>query len=159
MGMFFAVPIAPCGDGRSFGNRSARRSLPTLGECCYWKSMVVGIGETWILGQNRFLICHMEGSLNHRTPTALTLPCEGGEHVLRILKSITDGFYGFDAEWRFTFINEAAKRILAANAQDAGALLGQNYFAAFPATRGMRCPRRRRLPRPWKSPRVIRLTW
>jgi PAS domain S-box-containing protein len=57
-------------------------------------------------------------------------------HVLRILESIGDGFYGFDDQWRFTFVNEAARRILAFYSESADALLGRNYWEMFPSTRG-----------------------
>lgn len=70
-------------------------------------------------------------------PTSVPiLPGEGEERVLRILESITDGLYCFDAEWRFTFINEAGKRVLAMNLEDPDQLLGRNYWKAFPATLG-----------------------
>ncbi len=64
--------------------------------------------------------------------TDAILPGEGGDQVLRLLDSITDGFCAFDAEWRFTFINEAAKRWFAPNIDDPGALLGRNHWDVFP---------------------------
>lgn len=66
-------------------------------------------------------------------PSSGTAP---GEHLVRILQSITDGFYGFDAEWRFTFVNEAAMRILEVRMDTPEALLGQNFWEAFPHTLG-----------------------
>ncbi len=71
------------------------------------------------------------------TVTAAPSPSRGhDDNILRILESITDGFYGLDAEWRFNYINETGKRILSENHENPEELIGQNYFEAFPATRG-----------------------
>ena len=56
------------------------------------------------------------------------------EHT--ILESITDRFFAFDAEWRYTYLNEAAKRGMAGHVEDPSALIGQNFFEVFPANRG-----------------------
>jgi PAS domain S-box-containing protein len=77
----------------------------------------------------------MEGSSNPSLPDVPILPGEGKDQILRILESITDGFYSFDPEWNFTFINEAGRRILLANQPEIGDLLGANYWDIFPATR------------------------
>ncbi|MBB5038536.1 PAS domain-containing protein [Prosthecobacter dejongeii] len=61
---------------------------------------------------------------------------EHEDHVTRILESITDGFYGFDPQWRFTFVNEAAKRILSAYIESPDALLGHSYWEMFPSAHG-----------------------
>ncbi len=61
---------------------------------------------------------------------------EHEDHVTRILESITDGFYGFDPQWRFTFVNEAAKRILSAYVDSPDNLLGRNYWEMFPSAHG-----------------------
>lgn len=55
--------------------------------------------------------------------------------MLRILESITDGLYCFDADWRFTFINDAGKKVLASNLVNPEELLGKSYWAAFPEAR------------------------
>ena len=67
---------------------------------------------------------------------AAFLPGDGEERVLRILESITDGFCAFDSEWSFIFLNEAAKRMFAPHLENPAALLGQNHWEAFAATRG-----------------------
>ncbi|SKA81694.1 PAS domain S-box-containing protein [Prosthecobacter debontii] len=63
------------------------------------------------------------------------LPGDGDERVLHILECITDGLYCFDADWRFTFINETGKRILSMNGVNADGLIGQSYWDEFPETR------------------------
>jgi PAS domain S-box-containing protein len=46
-----------------------------------------------------------------------------------VLERITDAFYALDRDWRFTYLNEAAERILGYTRQE---LLGQNFWEAFP---------------------------
>lgn len=58
------------------------------------------------------------------------------EVMVRILQSITDGFYGFDADWRFTFVNEAGMRTLSSHMDSPASVIGRNYWEAFPHTRG-----------------------
>lgn len=53
-----------------------------------------------------------------------------------VLESITDRFFAFDAQWRFTYLNAAAKHGMAGHVDDPAALIGQNFFEVFPATLG-----------------------
>lgn len=53
--------------------------------------------------------------------------------IARILESITDGFVSFDREWRYTYVNDAACRLLRRSREE---LLGQKALATFPE--GMR---------------------
>lgn len=49
------------------------------------------------------------------------------------LDSITDAFVSFDSEWRFTYVNPAAERILNRSRQE---LMGRNHWAEYPELRG-----------------------
>ena len=50
-----------------------------------------------------------------------------------ILESMTDGFQIIDRDWRFTYMNDAAKRMLREQGRDPDALIGQMVFdEAFP---------------------------
>jgi PAS domain S-box-containing protein len=49
------------------------------------------------------------------------------------LQSVTDAVYMLDREWRFTFVNTEAERLLERSAND---LLGQPLWAEFPSTLG-----------------------
>ena len=53
-----------------------------------------------------------------------------------ILESITDSFFAFDAGWRFTYLNDAARRGMAGHVDDPASLLGRNFFEVFPYNRG-----------------------
>ncbi len=55
-----------------------------------------------------------------------------GETIAKILESITDGFVAFDQEWRFTYINHEAAKILGRSAQK---LLGKTLWLEFPEFR------------------------
>jgi PAS domain S-box-containing protein len=50
------------------------------------------------------------------------------QHTRQVLERITDGFYALDRDWRFTYVNEAAERILG---QTRDKLLGVNIWEAF----------------------------
>ena len=67
-----------------------------------------------------------------------TSPAElGGDQVLRILESISDGFFALDEHWCFTFINELGRRLLKPLSPHAEAkLIGRNVWEAFPAAVG-----------------------
>ncbi len=45
------------------------------------------------------------------------------------LESITDGFVSFDSEWRYTYVNEAASRLLQHSREE---LMGRTPWAVFP---------------------------
>lgn len=52
-----------------------------------------------------------------------------GSAAVRILESITDAFFALDADWRFTYVNTQAERILA---RSRGDLLGRSVWDEFP---------------------------
>lgn len=68
--------------------------------------------------------------------SARILPGEGEERVIRLLESIGDAFCAYDESWRFTYLNEAAIRLLAPHLREEGSLLGKCHWDAFPETRG-----------------------
>ena len=49
----------------------------------------------------------------------------------RILESITDAFFALNHEWRFTYLNTQAERLLGRTRAE---LLGRNVWEEFPAT-------------------------
>jgi len=50
-----------------------------------------------------------------------------------ILESITDAFFAVDRNWRFTYVNKEAERLLKRNRQD---LIGKNLWSEFPEAAG-----------------------
>jgi PAS domain S-box-containing protein len=55
------------------------------------------------------------------------------ERAEAILASINDGFFALDGEWRFTYVNAAAERLLNRSAQE---LLGKSHWEEYPPTVG-----------------------
>lgn len=55
------------------------------------------------------------------------------ERLATTLESITDAFYTLDAQWRFTYVNREAERLLRRERTE---LLGANVWEAFPEARG-----------------------
>ena len=51
------------------------------------------------------------------------------ERTARTLESITDAFYSLDTDWRFTFLNAQAARLLACSSAE---VLGKNIWEVFP---------------------------
>ena len=49
--------------------------------------------------------------------------------VQTVLESITDAFYSLDREWRFTYVNEQAQRVLERPREE---LLGRSFWEVFP---------------------------
>ena len=54
------------------------------------------------------------------------------EELRAILESITDAFFGLDAEWRFTYINAEAERVMGRPRKK---LLGRSILEVFPQVR------------------------
>jgi PAS domain S-box-containing protein len=61
-------------------------------------------------------------------PTEETL-LEAGQRIINILESISDAFYTLDSEWRFTYLNSAAERLLQ---RPGGELIGKSVWIEFP---------------------------
>ena len=69
-----------------------------------------------------------------RTENELRLQAQTAqERAETILGSINDGLIVLDNDWRFTFANAAAERMLNQTAAD---LIGRNYWEVYPETRG-----------------------
>lgn len=58
---------------------------------------------------------------------------EARERTARILESITDAFFALDGQFRFTYVNAEAERLLSLTRQE---LLGRNIWEAFPEAAG-----------------------
>jgi PAS domain S-box-containing protein len=58
---------------------------------------------------------------------------EANERLEMILNSITDRFFGFDNEWRFTYFNKHAEEQLRALGKDPASLIGKVTWEEIPA--------------------------
>jgi PAS domain S-box-containing protein len=69
-----------------------------------------------------------------RVENALRLEAQmAQERAESILASIRDGFFALDSDWRFTYVNAAAERLLNRSAHE---LLGRGHWEEYPATVG-----------------------
>ncbi|MBK1703693.1 EAL domain-containing protein [Halochromatium glycolicum] len=60
------------------------------------------------------------------------------ERLQKTLESITDGFFTLDRDWRFTYLNQEAARLLQHPREQ---LLGQDFWQCFPEAIGTRIER------------------
>lgn len=58
---------------------------------------------------------------------------ESHHRISEILESISDGFYAFDEQWRFTYVNDSAERLLGRRREE---LLGRTAWEAYPESVG-----------------------
>ena len=64
-----------------------------------------------------------------RAATAGDRPAPDGTTLAAVLERITDAFFGLDAEWRFTYVNDQAERLLV---RTRGELLDRSVWDEFP---------------------------
>ncbi|MEJ7872321.1 MAG: PAS domain S-box protein, partial [Rubrobacteraceae bacterium] len=60
---------------------------------------------------------------------------ESNRDLTTIFESITDAFFSLDREWRFTYLNSEAERVLSRSRKE---LLGKNMWDEFPEAVGSR---------------------
>ena len=60
---------------------------------------------------------------------------EARDQVARVLETMTDAFFSLDREWRFTYVNSEAERVLLRPAHE---LVGHGIWEEFPAAVGTR---------------------
>lgn len=70
--------------------------------------------------------------ISHQKQTELEIR-RGAERLETTLESITDAFLTLDREWRFTYLNREAERLMRRAKAD---LLGRSIWAEFPAAAG-----------------------
>jgi PAS domain S-box-containing protein len=58
---------------------------------------------------------------------------ERGQQIVSIFESMTNAFYGLDREWRFTYINAQAERLLRRSREE---LVGKVIWDEFPESKG-----------------------
>ena len=63
---------------------------------------------------------------------------EQEQRTRNVLESITDAFFAVDQEWRFTYINAQAERLIRRKAED---LLGRNLWEEYPGFQGTKFER------------------
>lgn len=115
--------------------RSVQRAIDTLGEFeIEYRVEVPGGPTRWISARGRALA---DGG-----PRAVrvlgvgydsTAQRDGEARVARVLESIPTAFFSVSRDWRFTYVNAEAERVLERTRDE---LLGRDIWEAFPAASG-----------------------
>ena len=90
--------------------------------------------ERWVQGRGRAL-CDAEGRTTRMIGAAFdtTDVRDGDARVARVLESMSAAFYALDRDFRFTYVNAEAERLLGRPRDE---LLGGSVWELFPATAG-----------------------
>jgi PAS domain S-box-containing protein len=86
----------------------------------------------WATERVQQALQHAESELARRERAEAALR-EAQPRMVAILESITDAFYALDREWRFTYANPEAERLLGAAKED---LVGRDLWAVCPEWAG-----------------------
>ncbi|WP_104524341.1 SpoIIE family protein phosphatase [Blastococcus atacamensis] len=112
-------------------SEALQQAIETSGEYDATYRVVWPSGETrWIHARGRAV----PGSGGHTARVVGTAYDVTGEReaatlVTRVLEAMPAGFYSLDREWRFTYVNAVAERLLQSSRDD---LLGRELWEAFP---------------------------
>jgi PAS domain S-box-containing protein len=77
-------------------------------------------------------LLNLRHSKSNSAPADSTLPADEAR-IRSVLESISDGFFAVDSQWRFTYVNNQAERVLG---RMAGDLLGRIIWEEYPGLRG-----------------------
>ena len=96
-----------------------------------YRIVLPGGENRWVHARGRAL-CDEAGVANRFLGAAYDTTDEqaGTARVTRVLEAMPAGFYSLDREWRFTYVNAEAERLLGAGRDE---LLGRVLWDAFPA--------------------------
>jgi PAS domain S-box-containing protein len=110
-------------------------AIETCGEyAAEYRVLLPGGATRWITAQGRAL-CGDDGRAVRVLGAAFdsTVAQEGEARVQRVLESMPAAFYQLDGEWRFTYVNAEAGRLLGRSRDE---LVGGNIWELFPAAVG-----------------------
>ena len=112
------------------------RAITTCGDYdAEYRVVLPGGGVRWIAARGR-AFAETEGGPAVRLVGAAydtTQVREGEARVGRVLESMSSAFYQLDSEWRFTYVNSEAERLLGAGRTH---LVGRSVWEEFPAAVG-----------------------
>ena len=116
-------------------NQAIRSAIETCGEyAAEYRITHPGGQLRWIAARGQTL-CDDSGVATRLIGAAYdsTAVREGDARVTRILEAMPTAFYSVDTEWRFTYVNVEAERLLGAARED---LVGGTLWELFPAAVG-----------------------
>jgi PAS domain S-box-containing protein len=129
----FLVRVHP--DDRERVDDALRTAIETVGEYDAEFRVVLPGGETrWVQGRGRALADGGGAAVRLLgVGYDTTLQRESDARLSRLLEAITAAFFSLDADWRFTYLNAEAERVLGTTRDDA---LGGVVWELFPAAVG-----------------------
>ena len=117
------VAIARLRNGHAVQGLEARMRDATGQQ--HWVEINAALGEERVI----YMVAH-DITRRNRLQDELT---RLAERLTNTLGSITDGFFTLDTDWRFSYLNHEAERLLE---REPDALLGENIWTAFPEALG-----------------------
>jgi PAS domain S-box-containing protein len=113
---------------------SIQRTIDTVGDLSLEYRIVRPDGIRWVEARGR-VVPGEDGRAVRLLGVAYdsTELRDARDRLARTLESMTDAFYSLDADWRFTFVNPEAEKLLGRTADE---LLGNSLWEEFPATVG-----------------------
>ena len=84
-------------------------------------------------GERRTYVIFRDASESAEVLARARAETRTAERVVETLESITDGYFSLDPEWRLTYINAHAEKLLGVRREE---VLGRNLWEVFPAARG-----------------------
>ena len=112
------------------------RAIASCGEfTAEYRAVLPGGGVRWIEARGRAFSESPGGPAVRLVGAAYdTSRVRDGEARLgRVLESMSSAFYQLDSDWRFTYVNSEAERLLGAGREQ---LVGESIWEAFPAAVG-----------------------
>ncbi|HEV2798218.1 MAG TPA: PAS domain-containing protein, partial [Nocardioides sp.] len=113
-----------------------QRAITTCGEYdAEYRVVLPDRGVRWIAARGR-AFAETEGGPAVRLVGAAydtTQVREGDARIGRVLETMSSAFYQLDTDWRFTYVNSEAERLLGSGRER---LVGESIWAAFPDTVG-----------------------
>ena len=123
-------------DDRTRVNDALERAIATCGEYeSEYRVLLPDGSERWIEARGRALTDRPGGEAVRLVGAAhdTTAAREGGARIGRVLESMSSAFFQLDHDWRFTYINAEAERLLGTHRS---CLVGESIWDAFPDAAG-----------------------
>lgn len=121
-------------DDRDRVTEALKRTIDTAGDLSVEYRIVRSDGVRWVQARGRVLTdpdgraVRLLGVAHDSTELR-----EARDRVARVLESMTDAFFSVDPDWRFTFLNAEAEKVLG---RSGDGLLGRELWEEFPAAVG-----------------------
>ncbi|RYC13910.1 PAS domain S-box protein [Nocardioides zhouii] len=117
-------------------NGAIERAITRCGDyAAEYRVVLPGGGVRWIEARGRAFSDRPDGPAVRLVGAAYDTSevREGEARLGRVLESMSSAFYQLDSDWKFTYVNSEAERLLGAGREQ---LAGESIWSAFPAAVG-----------------------